>query len=100
LRQAECAPHFLRGRDLRGQLLGHRRAVGLVVGKRLVAEIRTLGVEHHGDVGIRVLAHESAQHVDHAIDHAGRLAFGVGQRRQGVEGAEQIGRAVYQDDQR
>jgi hypothetical protein len=94
-RQAERPHQRLRRRDLHGEIIRHRRAVGLVVGEALVAKRRTLGVEHHRDVGVRVVALQPAQHVDDAIGHAGRLALRVGQRRQGVEGTEQVGRAVH-----
>ncbi len=99
-RQAQRPHQFLCRADLHGQIRRHRRAVGLVVGKRVVTEGRPLGVEHHRDVGVRVVALQPAQHVDHAVGDAGRLALRVGQRRQRMEGAKQVGRAVHQDDER
>ena len=83
--------------DLAAQLLGHRRAMRLVVLEHRVAEGRTLGVEHHGEGAVRVLLAQALEHVQHALHRAGLQALGVGQWRQGVEGAVQVGGAVDQN---
>jgi hypothetical protein len=51
------------------ELVGHRRAIGLVLGKQVVAEGLALGVEDHGDMLGLVFVEQLEQHVDHA-EHA------------------------------
>ena len=79
------------------QVVGHRRAVGLVVRVEVVAEGLAGRVDHEGDV-LGPLLQRGAQHVDHAEQRAGRLAQRVGQRRQRVEGAIQVGGSIDQHE--
>ncbi len=75
--------------DLRGERIGHRLAVGLVLGVEIVAERAARRVLHErGVVGFRV--QRRAQHVDDAEQRAGRLAGRVCQRRQRMERAVEI----------
>src|SRR5690606_12331878 len=82
--------------DLRAQVVGHRRARGLVLGIHVVAEGLAWRVEDEGDV-FGLFLQVRAQHVGHAEQRPGRLAGGVAQRRQRVEGAVEVGGAVDQD---
>ncbi len=97
---AEQAHHLVDGRDLRAQVVRHRRAVGLVLGVQVVAEGLAGRVEHAGGVvGAHVLA-QLLHHVDHPADGAGGRARGIaGHRAQvghGVVGAVQVAGAVHQ----
>ena len=96
-RQAQRLDRIEQWLDLRAQVIGHRRAVRLVGGKEVVAEGAAGGIEHHHHAAAGLLAREPLQHVQHAIDRARGLAARVGQRRQRMEGAIQVGRAVDQD---
>ena len=82
--------------DLRAQVVGHRRAVGLVLCVQVVAKRAPRGVEHDADQRRLILLEQLEQHVEDAEHGAGRLATGIGQRRQGVERPVQVGRAVHQ----
>ena len=82
---------------LRAQIVGHGRAMRLVLIEELVAEGAARGVEHHRDPLRRLLLHQLVQHVEHAEHRPGRLALRVRERRQSVEGAVQIRRAVDQE---
>jgi hypothetical protein len=93
--------HLVDRRDLRAQVVGHRRTVGLVLGIQVVAEGLARCVEHARRI---VGAHVPAQllhHVDHPADRAGGGAGWVArdgpQVGHGVEGAVQIARAVDQE---
>src|SRR5207344_2661490 len=72
--------------------------VRLVLVVELVAERALRGVEDDGEVGRPVLAVEAVgqlpQHGRVTVDRADVEAELVGQRRQHVEGAEYVGRAV------
>ncbi|MCY1284699.1 hypothetical protein D9M70_336140 [compost metagenome] len=96
-RQAEGAHAGVQRFDLHAQVVRHRRPVGLVFGEQLVAEGPTLGVEDHREGAVRVLLAQAFQHVQHALHRAGGQALGGGQRRQGVEGAIEVGGTVHQD---
>ncbi len=97
-REAQRANAGVQRLDLVAQVIGHRRPVGLVVGKDGVAEGAALGIENHREGAVRILFAQALEHVQHALHRAGLHAFGGGQRRQGVEGAVQVGRAVHQDE--
>ena len=84
--------------DLGFQILRRRGAVGLVLVVQLIAKGLAGRIEHHRHVPGLVILDELAQHVHHPHDGPGGLAPGVGQGRQGVIGAEQVGRAVHQDE--
>ena len=83
--------------DLRAQLIGHPRAVRLVLGEQLVAEGFAGRVEHHGDAARLIVLEELQQHVEHPEERPGRLAARVGQRRQGVERPIDVRGAVDED---
>src|SRR5690606_22350602 len=95
-RDAQRLHQFHHRLDLRTQVVGHRRARGLVLGVHVVAEGLARRVDDEGDV-LGLLLQVRAQHVGHAEQRAGGLAGGVGQRRQRVEGAVEVGGAVDQD---
>ena len=78
------------GGDLQGQVVWHRRAMGLVVRIPVVAEGLALGVEDASLVSYILhleVAVQPAQHVEHAVDGAGRLSLRVAQVGHGMEGA-------------
>ncbi|MNT37499.1 hypothetical protein D3C72_1736380 [compost metagenome] len=97
-RQAEGLDAGVQRLDLHAQVVRHRWAVRLVVLEQLVAEGRPLGVEHHREGAVRVLAAQRQQHVQHALHRTGGQAVRGVQRRQGVEGAVQVGGTVHQDE--
>ena len=86
--------------ELRHQVLGRRRAVGLVEVVEGVAERLLRMVEDHRQVGgrVRIALHVAKQlphHVAEARHRPHRQAVRLArQRRQGVVGAEDVGRAV------
>ena len=82
--------------DLAAQVIGHGRAMRLVLGKQLIAEGLSRCVEHHDHGAVSLFAHELLQHVEHAVHGAGGFAARVGQRRQREECAIEIRRAVDQ----
>ena len=96
-RPAEQPHHLVDRLDLLRQVVGHRRARGLVLGVPVVAEGLALGVEDAGRVLGRVLLAQLLQHRDHAVDRAGR-ARRRAPRRSGmrVVGAVEVARAVHQ----
>ena len=83
--------------DLRAQVVGHRRTMRLVLGEQVVAEGLAGRVEHHRDALGVVVLQELVEHVEHAEHRAGRFAARVGERRQRVKGAVQVGRSVDED---
>ena len=97
-RQAECANGGVQGLDLGAQVIGHGRAMRLVLLEHLVAEGRPLGVEYHGNRAAGILLEQAFQHVQHAFHGAGRLPLAGSQGWQRVEGAIKVGRAVHQDE--
>ena len=84
--------------DLDAQLIGHGRAIGLVLGEHFIAEGPALGVEHHGKRAFRVLLAQALEHVQHALHRTGGQALGGGQRRQGMEGTVKVRRTVNQNE--
>ncbi len=90
-------------RELRLEVVGRLRPVGLVVRVHLVAEGMLRLVEDDRDVG-RLHAgggvlQQLPQHVAEAVDGAERQPVRLaGERRQGVVGAIDVGRAVDQED--
>ncbi len=72
--------------DLRHELVGHRRAVGLVVGVELVAERAARRVEDEPEVGRVLVFQELQQHVGHAVRRVGRYAARRREKRDRVEG--------------
>ncbi len=82
--------------DLAAQLIGHRRAVGLVLLVQVVAEGLAGRIDHERHVG-RALLQRRTQHVDHAEQRAGGFTLCIGQGRQRVERAVQVTGPVDQD---
>ena len=82
------------GRDLRAQLVGHRRAGGLVLRVDVVAEGLAGRVEHDADSRARVLADELVDHRQDAVQGAGGLTLRVAQARQRMERPVQVGRSI------
>jgi hypothetical protein len=73
--------------DLQGEVVGHRLAVGLVLGVHVVAEGLSLGVEHAREIVRMDLLAQRAQHADESADRPGRLAARGPQIRKRVESA-------------
>ena len=84
--------------DLHAKLVRHGRAVRLVLGIPVVPEGLAGRVEDDREVLARVVGPEPAEHVEDPEDRAGRLPIGVGEGRHGVEGPEEIRRAVHEYD--
>ncbi len=84
--------------DLRGEIVGHRRAVRLVVGVHFVAEGLAFCVENAGAILRREVLAQAPQHVDDAVDGSRGLARLVAQVGQRVKGTVQVGRAVHQQE--
>ena len=96
-RDVEGAGGFADQRELRDQVLGRRRAVGLVLVVDLVAEGHLAGIEDHGDVvDLGLVQKVGDQHAAEAVDGVDRHAVGPRHRRQRMVGAEQVARAVDQ----
>ena len=70
----------------------------LVLIEQIISERAARRIEHHCDALRRFFLDHLVQHVQHAKDRAGRFALRITERRQGVEGSIQIGRAVDQDE--
>ena len=91
-------------RDLLGELVGHRRAVRLVVGDQVVAERAPRQIERRRDVLRLLLVEQLAQHRHEDVDGVGRpslrvakeSAFGRAHRR--VIRAVHLGAAVDQEE--
>ena len=85
-------------RELRHQIFGWRRAVGLVAIIHVVAEGVAAGIEHHGKMGGGLgpveLGNQLPQHRREAVDSAHRRALRIGERRQPMIGAEDEAAAV------
>ncbi len=86
--------------DLHTQIIRHARPVGFVIVIQRITERPALGVEHHGERAVRILAPQAFEHVEHALDGTGRQSFGGGQWWQCVEGAVEVRGTVYQDEWR
>ena len=70
-RPAVRADDVVQRRDLRPHRIGHRRAVGLVLGIPVVAKGLARRVEDHGEVVRRLGGDELPQHREHAAHRAG-----------------------------
>ena len=96
--QGEGACRIADQGELGHQILGRIGAVGLVLVVEVVAEGMARLVEDDREmgrpVGLVEVVRQLPQHGGIAIDGAHRRAFRVGQGRQAVIGAEDIGRAV------
>ena len=80
--------------DLRPQIVGRRRAGGLVLRVDRLAEGRPARVERHGELGRALRLDEREQHTRDAIDGVRRLARGRAHGRQRVVGAKDVARQV------
>ena len=102
--QAERAGGIADQRELRHQILGRWRAVGLVLIVDLVAEAAARLVENHCQmrrpIGLVQIVGQLPQHGGIAIDRAYRRPFGVGQRGEAMIGTEDIGRAIDEVEMR
>ena len=90
----------MNGFNLLPQIIRHRRAVRLVLGKQVVAEGFAAGVKDHGDGRFRVVLLQAPQHVGHALDRTGGLSRRGIQGRQGVVRPVHVGRTVNQNQGR
>jgi hypothetical protein len=73
-RQTKRLHQGMQGFDLRGQIIWHRRTVGLVLGEQVIPKGFAAGIENHREVAWPVFRQQAAQHIDDTIDRAGRLA--------------------------
>ena len=65
--------------------------------KEFMAKCFALGIKNNGDGAMRVILLQPSQHADNALDGASGQTLAVGERRQCVERAVKVGRAVYQN---
>jgi hypothetical protein len=77
--------------DLFGEIIRHRGAIGLVVGRDVVAERGPGEVERRGHVGRRVILDQLPQHGHEDVDRVRRMTFLVRQ----TATAERVVRAVH-----
>ncbi len=77
--------------DLPREIVRHRGAVRLVFGIPVVAEGFPFCVKYAQAIIRRVIVAQLAQHVEHAVDRAGRFAVAVAQIRHRMERAVQEG---------
>ena len=91
-------------RDLSRQIVGHRRAVRLVVAGELLAERGRGEIERRGDELRMLLVEELPQHRDEDVDGVGRAPLRIVQRRalRGTDGrvkrAMHLGAAVDEEE--
>ena len=93
-RQVEGMRRLAHQRELRHEIVGRLHPVRLVGVVHGVAEALAALVEDHHQLVARHVLGEAEQHVAEAEHGADRHAFGVGQRRQREERAEDVSRAV------
>ena len=87
-----CRMHH---RDLDGELIGHRRAIGLVIPGQIVTERAAGQIERRRDVLRLVLVEQLAQHRDEDVHGIGRLPLRVAEQT-AVGGAHRrVIRAVH-----
>ena len=100
-RPAQEAHYFVNRHNLATQIVGHRRAIGLVRGVNVIPEGRAFGIKHAGYVVGRHLFTQALHHVDHDADSACLLHRTIRQGgahgfATGKEGAVQVAGAVYE----
>jgi hypothetical protein len=98
-RPAEGHDGRVQGFDLTHHVLGHRRAVRLVLRVPVVTKGPSLGVEDAAlvvDSRRLVIAFQAPQHVQHAVDRSGGLVLRGTQVGHGMEGAVEVRRSVDQ----
>ena len=81
--------------DLLRELVRHRRPVGLVVRRQVVAKRAAGEIEGGGDVLRLLLVHQLPQHVHEDVDGVGRLALGVVQQAAISRADRRVIRAVH-----
>ena len=94
-RDAERFAGGVHHRYLARQLVGHRGAVGLVVGHEIVAERPARQVERRGDEFRFVLPQEHPEHRHEDVDGVGGLALRVVQQRAVARPDGRVVRAVH-----
>ncbi len=87
-------------RDLGGQVVRHRGAIGLVFRVQVVAESLAFRIEHTGPVLGRTILGQNAQHADEAADRPGRFAPGGAQIGQRMKRAVQVPGTIDQQQSR
>ena len=83
-------------RELRTQIVRHRRAIGLVLRVFLVPDRLAAGIEDHSDVVGFFLVQELAQHGGEAVGGVRRNTSGRGELRQRVVGAVNLVVGIHQ----
>src|SRR5262249_22828521 len=86
-----------RVRKLEDQVVGRRRAMGLVLLEFGVPEGRRLGVEGHTEVGRPLVDDEFAQDGGERQDGVGGETLGVGETRRRVVVAKDVVRAIHEE---
>ncbi len=97
-RQDRHAQRFARGvhhRNLEGELVGHRPAVRLVVGREIVAERAPRQVERRRDVLGFVFVQQLPQHRHENVDGVGWLSLGVAEKPAVHRAHRRVIRAVH-----
>ena len=84
--------------DLLAQLIGHGRAIGLVLWVNIVAKGGALGIEYHDHLIACVIGYQLADHANDPFGRASIQAFRVREWGQRVISAKQIRRSVYQNE--
>ena len=97
-RQAHGADNGVNRLDLAAQLIGHGRALGLVLRKQLVAKGLALGIKNHRDGAVRVILAQAPQHADYTLDRTRGFTAGSIQRGQGVKRPIEVRGSVYEDN--
>ena len=99
-RPAQQAHHFVDGGDLGAQVVGHGRALGLVLVVPGIAEGGAMGVEDAGGMAAGAAADDlltqPLHHRDQTVDGAGGEAVGAPQVRHGVVRPVQVAGSVDQ----
>ena len=97
---AHQAHHLMDGFDLGTQVVGHRRAMGLVLGVQVVPKGGAFGIKNTSRVVGGHLLAQALQHIDHAANsprgRAGRVAGHGTQIRHGVKRPVKVAGTVYQ----
>ncbi len=99
---AQQLHHLVDGIDLAAQIIGHRRALGFVVGVQRIPKGRPFGVKHTGRVVRANILAQLLHHVDHAAYGPRRRAGGVAgigaQVWHGVKCPVQVAGAIHQQE--
>ena len=87
---AERRHYFFKGLDLHAEIVGHGRAIGLVLGIHLMTEGLSRRIENdRRHIGLRERMN-AREHSEEALDRSGGLARRRREGRKGVVGAEKI----------